>query len=62
MDLIGCYLSLTNQPITLQENNAIATVDLVKGEIIDIYPLGSKAWEGLKMDISDKDGGELTEF
>ena len=45
--------------IIFQENNAIATVDLVKGEIIDIHPLGSKAWEGLKMDISDKDGGEL---
>jgi len=43
--------------VTLQENNAIAIVDLEILEIIDVKPLGFKDWAalGLSMDASDKD-------
>lgn len=44
--------------VTLQENNAIAAVDLDAGEITDILPLGYKDHlaEGNALDASDKDG------
>ena len=44
--------------ITLQENNAIAELDLHSMEIIDIYPLGYKdhSLTGNGLDGSDKDG------
>lgn len=44
--------------VTLQENNAIAVVDLAAGEIADLLPLGFKDHlaEGNELDASDKDG------
>ncbi|XP_063965804.1 mesenchyme-specific cell surface glycoprotein-like [Lytechinus pictus] len=41
--------------VALQENNAIAVVDLVADEIEDIYPLGEKNWIDFDLDASDKD-------
>jgi hypothetical protein len=44
--------------ITLQRNNALAVVDLVRNEVRDILPLGSKnhRLEGKGLDASDEDG------
>jgi len=45
--------------VTLQENNAIAVVDLEMSEIVDIQPLGLQDFsvEGVGLDASDEDGG-----
>ncbi|XP_071172556.1 uncharacterized protein [Mytilus edulis] len=43
--------------ICLQENNAIAVVDIASETIENILPLGYKSWGELMMDPSDKDGG-----
>ncbi|CAH1267990.1 Hypp3817 [Branchiostoma lanceolatum] len=43
--------------VTLQENNAIAVVDLITLTVEDIYPLGAKNWADYMLDPSDKDGG-----
>ncbi|XP_046549456.1 LOW QUALITY PROTEIN: mesenchyme-specific cell surface glycoprotein-like [Haliotis rubra] len=43
--------------IMLQENNAVATVDLETQTISEVYGLGYKNWSSLKLDPSDKDGG-----
>lgn len=43
--------------ITLQEANAVAILDINKGRIVDIVPLGLKDWSGLQLDASDRDGG-----
>jgi len=45
--------------VTLQENNAIAKVDLVSKRITDIFPLGFKSYNSLNnsIDPSDRDGG-----
>ncbi|WP_230007447.1 choice-of-anchor I family protein, partial [Microbacterium sp. Bi128] len=43
--------------VTLQEANAIATVDLAKAEVTGILPLGYKDWGASALDTSDKDGG-----
>jgi len=42
--------------VTLQENNAVATVDLTKAEVTGILPLGYKDWSTVGLDPSDKDG------
>ena len=44
--------------VSLQENNAIAKVDIVSKKITDIYPLGFKDYSkpGNEMDLSDNDG------
>ncbi len=44
--------------IALQENNAIAILDILSGEITDIYPLGFKdhSLPGNELDGSDRDG------
>ncbi|XP_063441782.1 mesenchyme-specific cell surface glycoprotein-like isoform X2 [Mytilus trossulus] len=42
--------------VCLQENNAIAVVDIATETIEDILPLGYKSWEKLMIDPSDKDG------
>ncbi|XP_048252523.1 mesenchyme-specific cell surface glycoprotein-like [Haliotis rufescens] len=43
--------------ITLQENNAIARIDLENSVITSIYPMGNKSWEFLNIDASDRDNG-----
>ncbi|MCD8534823.1 MAG: choice-of-anchor I family protein [Verrucomicrobia bacterium] len=45
--------------ITMQENNAIAVIDLVQGQLIDLIPLGFKdhSVPGSGLDASDVDGG-----
>lgn len=43
--------------VSLQENNAVAILDLQTMSIVDIAPLGSKTWSKMAMDASDKDGG-----
>lgn len=43
---------------TLQENNAIAEIDLVRGQVVDIYALGTKHYGNVEnaTDLSDSDG------
>ncbi|WP_449258221.1 choice-of-anchor I family protein, partial [Chlorobium limicola] len=45
--------------VSLQENNAIAVVDLTTKKIVAIHPVGLKDWNSpdLDVDTSDKDGG-----
>ncbi|XP_052712342.1 uncharacterized protein LOC128186563 isoform X2 [Crassostrea angulata] len=43
--------------ISLQENNAIAEVDMVLETITDLRGLGFKDWTKYKLDPSDEDGG-----
>ena len=44
--------------VTLQENNAIAVLDIASATITDIFPLGHKDYAlGDGLDPSDKDGG-----
>ncbi|XP_067651115.1 mesenchyme-specific cell surface glycoprotein-like [Haliotis asinina] len=47
----------TTAYIMLQENNAVATVDLETQTISEVYGLGYKNWTSLILDPSDKDGG-----
>ncbi len=43
----------------MQENNAIAQVDLLDEGVIEyIHALGTKSWENYFMDPSDMDGGK----
>ncbi|MEB3883574.1 choice-of-anchor I family protein [Lyngbya sp. CCY1209] len=42
--------------VTLQENNAIAAVDLEALEVTDIFPLGFKDHGAIGLDFSDRDG------
>jgi DNA-binding beta-propeller fold protein YncE len=48
--------------VTLQENNAVAVVDISKAEVVAIKPLGSKdhSIAGFGLDASDEDGGTNT--
>ncbi|EWH08156.1 transcriptional regulator, MerR family protein [Catenovulum agarivorans DS-2] len=41
----------------MQENNAMAVIDLSNKEIKTIYGLGFKNWNMYKIDVSDKDSG-----
>ncbi|MGB3138745.1 MAG: choice-of-anchor I family protein [Nodosilinea sp.] len=44
--------------VTLQENNAVAVVDIASGSVDDILPLGFKDYSnGPKLDASDRDSG-----
>ncbi|XP_071092364.1 mesenchyme-specific cell surface glycoprotein-like isoform X1 [Haliotis cracherodii] len=43
--------------VVLQENNAVATVDLVNQNITGVHGLGFKDWSKLTLDPSDKDRG-----
>ena len=42
--------------VTLQENNAIAVVDITSGKVEDIWPLGVTDRREVPFDASDKDG------
>jgi hypothetical protein len=43
--------------VTLQENNAIALLNITRANIAEIMPLGLKNWnQGPKLDTSDRDG------
>ncbi|RCG28955.1 alkaline phosphatase [Sphaerisporangium album] len=42
--------------VTLQENNAVAIIDLDRARVERIVPLGLKDWGKAGMDASDKDG------
>ena len=44
--------------LCLQENNAIAVLDLASERIEDIFPLGYKSWENSRLDASNKDNGK----
>jgi hypothetical protein len=43
--------------VVLQENNALAVVDLDAAIVTGLVPLGFKDWSGLQMDPSNRDGG-----
>lgn len=43
---------------TLQENNAIAVIDLATATVEDIWPVGMVDHRGIPLDASDRDGGE----
>ncbi|KAI8511417.1 hypothetical protein Bbelb_105170 [Branchiostoma belcheri] len=43
--------------ISLQDNNAVAVLDMRTATIEDLYPLGSKDWNLSSIDTSDQDGG-----
>ena len=45
--------------VTLQEVNAIATVDLAAGKVTTVKGLGFKDWSQIDMDASDRDGDIL---
>ncbi len=59
-DLEPEYLSISPDGktafVTLQENNAIAILDIDKATFTDIVPLGLKSFLGLPFDGSDRDG------
>jgi 2',3'-cyclic-nucleotide 2'-phosphodiesterase/3'-nucleotidase/5'-nucleotidase len=60
-DLEPEYITLSNGNrfayVTLQENNAIAKIDVVKAEVVDIFSVGYKdhSLEGNGLDASNKD-------
>ncbi|XP_025076197.1 mesenchyme-specific cell surface glycoprotein-like [Pomacea canaliculata] len=43
--------------VSLQENNAVAVVDLWHNSITALYGLGFKSWSTSRLDPSDRDGG-----
>ena len=49
--------------VTLQENNALAVIDIATATVTDILPLGYKdhSVPGNEMDVSNKDGGVFIE-
>ena len=49
-------LFVTYRHFMLQENNAIAHIDVAKAEVIGMFPLGFKDWSRCGLDASDKDG------
>ena len=51
-----------NKKIFLQENNAIAVVDLETENITHVHGLWYKDWSQSEIDVSDRDGGELSAF
>lgn len=43
--------------VVLQENNAIAVIDIASAKLTKLFGLGYKDWSKLSMDVSNKDGG-----
>ena len=52
----------TTAYVTLQENNAVAVVDIASAKVLSIRPLGFKnhSMAGMGLDASDEDGGTNT--
>lgn len=46
----------TKAYVTLQENNAVAVIDFITGNVENILPLGTVDYTKVKFDASDKDG------
>ena len=46
--------------VTLQENNAVAVLDLATNTFTDVVPLGTKDFSALMADFSDRDGAGNT--
>jgi YVTN family beta-propeller protein len=47
----------TQAMVTLQENNAVAIIDIATATVVDVVALGLKPFQGLPADFSDRDGG-----
>lgn len=43
--------------VTLQENNAVATIEIASGRLLRVFGLGVKDWRRTQLDASDRDGG-----
>ncbi len=56
-EYIAISADSTTAYVTLQENNAIAIVDLAAGKVKDVVGLGWKDHSKIPFDASDKDGG-----
>ncbi|WP_296342797.1 choice-of-anchor I family protein [Reyranella sp.] len=60
MDVEPEYIAIspdgTTAMVTLQEANAVAILDIATATFTKIVPLGLKDWNGLQLDISDRDG------
>ncbi|CAM9455187.1 unnamed protein product [Scytosiphon promiscuus] len=61
MDMEPEYIAVTENGntayVTLQENNAVAKIDIKGCQVKRMYPLGYKEWgSGLQLDASDQDG------
>jgi hypothetical protein len=65
-DLEPEYIAISNDGttayVTLQENNAVATVDIATARVTALKSLGTKnhSLAGMGMDVSDEDGGVNT--
>jgi hypothetical protein len=60
IDLEPEYVGITGNKtalVALQENNALAEVNLKKGKITGVFGLGYKDWSGIPFDTTDKDDG-----
>ncbi len=56
-EYIAVSADSTTAWVTLQENNALAVVDLTALEITELVALGTKDWSALTLDASDRDDG-----
>jgi myo-inositol-hexaphosphate 3-phosphohydrolase len=57
-EYIACAPDGSTAWVTLQENNAVAVLDVASAAITDVHPLGLKDWSvGSCFDASDSDGG-----
>ena len=60
VDLEPEYVGITGNKtalVALQENNALAEVNLKKGRITGVFGLGYKDWTGIPVDTTDRDDG-----
>jgi len=60
IDLEPEYVGITGNKtalVALQENNALAEVNLKKGKITGVFGLGLKDWTGIPIDTTDRDDG-----
>ena len=60
IDLEPEYVGITGNKtalVALQENNALAEVNLKKGKIKGVFGLGLKDWTGIPVDTTDRDDG-----